>query len=185
MPRITSKLQITIPKRLAEQVGLAPGDEVEFLAAGDGIRMVPAGKSKVGGLSTAERLRLFRAATERQQARDKARPVERSSALRAGAAGRGRSSTPVPSLVDTNILVYRVDPRDPAKQRRATALLEAGIADRSLILAHQSVIEFVAAASRPSAGREIRRCCLSPRPWSKPSNSLPSSTCCTRRGTCW
>ncbi len=77
MPRITSKLQITIPKRLAEQVGLAPGDEVEFLAAGDGIRMVPAGKSSVGGLSTAERLRLFRAAPERQQARDKARPPER------------------------------------------------------------------------------------------------------------
>ena len=77
MPRITSKLQITIPKRLAEQVGLAPGDEVEFLAAGDGIRMVPAGKAKVGGLSTAERLRLFRAATERQQARERARPTER------------------------------------------------------------------------------------------------------------
>jgi hypothetical protein len=38
---------------------------------------VPAGKSKVGGLSTAERLRLFRAATERQQAREKARPTER------------------------------------------------------------------------------------------------------------
>ena len=59
----------------------------------------------------------------------------------------------MPSLVDTNILVYRVDPRDPAKQRRATALLEAGIADRSLILAHQSVIEFVAAASRPQRGK--------------------------------
>ena len=72
MPRITSKLQITIPKRLAEQVGLGPGDEVEFLAAGDGIRMVPAGKARAGTLSTAERLRLFRAASERQRARDKA-----------------------------------------------------------------------------------------------------------------
>lgn len=59
----------------------------------------------------------------------------------------------MPSLVDTNILVYRVDPRDPGKQRRATALLEAGIADRSLVLAHQSVIEFVAAASRPQRGK--------------------------------
>ncbi len=59
----------------------------------------------------------------------------------------------MPSLVDTNILVYRVDPRDPAKQRRATALLEAGIADRSLILAHQSVVEFVAATSRPLRGK--------------------------------
>ena len=87
MPRITSKLQITIPKRLAEQVGLGPGDEVEFLAAGDGIRLVPAGKSRVGGLSTAERLRLFRAATERQQARDKARPSERAGERAGG--GRG------------------------------------------------------------------------------------------------
>lgn len=26
------------------------------------------------------------------------------------------------SLVDTNVLVYRFDPRDPAKQRRATAM---------------------------------------------------------------
>ncbi|MDH5255509.1 MAG: AbrB/MazE/SpoVT family DNA-binding domain-containing protein [Gammaproteobacteria bacterium] len=77
MPRITSKLQITIPKRLAEQVGLGPGDEVEFLAAGDGIRLVPAGRARADGLSTAERLRLFRAASKRQQARDKARPVAR------------------------------------------------------------------------------------------------------------
>ena len=52
----------------------------------------------------------------------------------------------MPSLVDTNVLVYRVDPRDPAKQRRATELLEAGIADRSLVLSHQSIVEFVAAA---------------------------------------
>jgi len=59
----------------------------------------------------------------------------------------------VPSLVDTNVLVYRVDPRDPGKQRRATELLEAGIADRSLVLAHQSVLEFVAAVSRPLRGQ--------------------------------
>jgi predicted nucleic acid-binding protein len=59
----------------------------------------------------------------------------------------------VPSLVDTNILVYRVDPRDPARRRRATALLEAGIADRSLVLAHQSIIEFVVATSRPRRGK--------------------------------
>jgi len=60
----------------------------------------------------------------------------------------------VPNLVDTNILVYRVDPRDPAKQRRATALLEAGIADRSLVLAHQSIVEFVAATSRPRRAKQ-------------------------------
>ena len=55
----------------------------------------------------------------------------------------------MPSLVDTNILLYRVDPRDPAKQRIAARLLEAGIRDESLVLAHQTLIEFVAAATRP------------------------------------
>jgi hypothetical protein len=34
----------------------------------------------------------------------------------------------VASLVDTNVLVYRFDPRDPVKQRTARMLLEASIA---------------------------------------------------------
>jgi AbrB family looped-hinge helix DNA binding protein len=71
MAKVTSKMQITIPKRLAEQVGIGPGDEIQFVAAGDGIRMVPAGKRAARTLSTAERLRLFRAATARQRAREK------------------------------------------------------------------------------------------------------------------
>lgn len=58
------------------------------------------------------------------------------------------------SLVDTNILVYRFDPRDPAKQRTATRLLEVGITAGSLVLAYQSVIEFVAAVTRPQ--RDLR-----------------------------
>lgn len=53
------------------------------------------------------------------------------------------------SLVDTNILVYRFDPLAPEKQRRAKALIAAGIADRSLCIAHQSILEFVAAVTRP------------------------------------
>ena len=44
MPKITRKLQITVPKRLAEQVGIGPGREVEFVVAGDAIRMAPVGK---------------------------------------------------------------------------------------------------------------------------------------------
>lgn len=52
-------------------------------------------------------------------------------------------------LIDTNVLVYRFDPRLPAKQERATELLQTGIAERSIRLAHQAVIEFVAAVSRP------------------------------------
>jgi predicted nucleic acid-binding protein len=55
----------------------------------------------------------------------------------------------VASLVDTNILVYRVDPRDPAKQRRAAEILREGLLADSVVLAHQCVIEFVAAVTRP------------------------------------
>lgn len=53
------------------------------------------------------------------------------------------------SLVDTNVLVYRHDPRDQDKQRRATELIESGIGSQSLCIAHQSVLEFVSVLSRP------------------------------------
>lgn len=53
------------------------------------------------------------------------------------------------SLVDTNVLVYRFDPRDSAKQGIATRLLEQGISGQSLVLSHQSIVEFVAAVTRP------------------------------------
>ena len=57
------------------------------------------------------------------------------------------------ALVDTNILVYRFDPRFPNKQRRATAALYRGLADDVVRVPHQVVIEFVAAVTRPrSAG---------------------------------
>ena len=55
-------------------------------------------------------------------------------------------------LVDTNILVYRYDPRFPLKQARAADLLRSGIADGSLALPHQALVEFVAAVTRPIAG---------------------------------
>lgn len=55
-------------------------------------------------------------------------------------------------LVDTNILVYRVDPRDPVKQQRATWLIERGIAAESLCVSYQSIVEFVAATTRPLPG---------------------------------
>ncbi len=52
------------------------------------------------------------------------------------------------SLVDTNILVYRFDSRFPEKQAIATALLRRGIADRSLRIPYQAIMEFVAATTR-------------------------------------
>ena len=55
----------------------------------------------------------------------------------------------MPALVDTNILVYRFDPRFPEKQDRADDLLRKSIADGEARLSHQAIVEFVAATSRP------------------------------------
>ena len=53
------------------------------------------------------------------------------------------------ALVDTNVLVYRFDARFPQKQGIATDLLRQGIADDSVRIAHQAIVEFVAAVTRP------------------------------------
>lgn len=71
MAKVTSKLQITIPKRLAEQYRIKPGDHLEFVPAGDGIRLV-SGRSRASReLSPEERLRLFNEATARQRERER------------------------------------------------------------------------------------------------------------------
>lgn len=53
------------------------------------------------------------------------------------------------ALVDTNVLVYRYDPRDPAKQRAAIAVLRAGLERDELRIPHQAIVEFVQAITRP------------------------------------
>jgi predicted nucleic acid-binding protein len=58
----------------------------------------------------------------------------------------------VASLVDTNILVYFCDPRDPAKRAGAAAVLRQGEASGDLRIAHQSLIEFVNSVIRSRAG---------------------------------
>jgi predicted nucleic acid-binding protein len=55
----------------------------------------------------------------------------------------------VTALVDTNVLVYRFDPRFPERQRRATAVLRQGIAEDSIRVPHQAIVELVAAVTRP------------------------------------
>jgi len=57
----------------------------------------------------------------------------------------------VASLIDTNILVYRFDPRHPEKQRIAREVLRKGQATGTLIVPYQALIEFVAAVVRPRA----------------------------------
>lgn len=52
------------------------------------------------------------------------------------------------ALVDTNILVYCFDRRFPEKQARAQSFLGDGLADNSIRIAHQAIVEFVAVVSR-------------------------------------
>ena len=81
MAKVTSKLQVTVPKALAERYAIRPGDEIAWEAAGDVIRVVPGRRRAAPG--HAARLRLFDNASERQRRRNRAfrrRPV---------AAGRG------------------------------------------------------------------------------------------------
>lgn len=54
------------------------------------------------------------------------------------------------ALVDTDILVYRFDPRDERKQQVATELLRRGIEQDSIRVPHQAIVEFVQAATRPA-----------------------------------
>ena len=52
------------------------------------------------------------------------------------------------ALVDTNILVYRFDPRDSAKQARARQVLRDGLESGTVYIPHQALMEFVAAVTR-------------------------------------
>lgn len=66
------------------------------------------------------------------------------------------------ALVDTNVLVYRFDARFPDKQRRATELLRRGIADDSIRVPHQAIVEFVAVVTRPLGKGSKARPLLTP-----------------------
>lgn len=68
MSRVTGKYQITLPKRLVDSYGIRVGDEVEIVAAGESIAIVPA-RALAPVLSAQERLRHFDQATRRQEAR--------------------------------------------------------------------------------------------------------------------
>lgn len=96
MSKVTSKLQVTIPKAIADQYGIEPGDEVEFQASGDVIRVIPPRRRSRGRLGVAERLRLFDEATERQRRREAtmklpAKPTEERDWKREDLYERGKS----------------------------------------------------------------------------------------------
>lgn len=69
MSKVTRKLQVTVPKVIADAYEISPGDEIDWIPAGDSIRVVAVGElAAKPGLE--RRLELFDQATERQRARD-------------------------------------------------------------------------------------------------------------------
>ena len=74
MAKVTSKLQVTVPKAIADQYGIRPGDDIEWTSAGEAIRVVPMARQRAarGGSSLRTRLRLFDLATARQRQRQAA-----------------------------------------------------------------------------------------------------------------
>lgn len=71
MSKITSKYQVSIPKALADRLGVRPGDEVEWQVAGNEFRVRPARAKQP--LSVEERLKRFDEATKRIAAYQKKR----------------------------------------------------------------------------------------------------------------
>ena len=64
MSKVTSKLQVTVPKAIAEKFRIKPGSHIEWVAAGEVIRVLPPGVEEEL-LDIDQRLRLFDQATER------------------------------------------------------------------------------------------------------------------------
>jgi AbrB family looped-hinge helix DNA binding protein len=85
MAKVTSKLQVTIPKAIATLHGIEPGDEVEWTDAGDAIRLAPVEKRAAERISVEDRLKWFDDATQRQRRRESVAPR----AVASPEAGRG------------------------------------------------------------------------------------------------
>ena len=71
MSKVTSKLQVTLPKSIAESFNIKPGDQIEWDAAGETIRVIPARKRPKSTILPQDRLKHFDRATERQCQREK------------------------------------------------------------------------------------------------------------------
>ena len=75
MAKVTSKYQVTVPKTIADQYHIRPGDEIAWIPAGEVIRVVPPGR-QIADRDLASRLRLFDQATERHRRRRAAHRVK-------------------------------------------------------------------------------------------------------------
>jgi len=81
MSKVTSKYQVSIPKALAERVGIRVGDDLAWEEAAGTLRARLARDARPA-FSVQDRLRSFDAATQRQKERQRRRRLPRT-------AGRG------------------------------------------------------------------------------------------------
>ncbi len=75
MAKVTSTLQLTLPKRIAEAYGIRPGTELEFESAGDVLRVRRIDRAPASSDEAAvrrRRLAAFDRGTKRQGERDAA-----------------------------------------------------------------------------------------------------------------
>src|SRR5688500_4941288 len=99
MSKVTSKLQVTLPKSIAERFNIKPGDQIEWEAAGETIRVVPARKRTKSTILPQDRLKHFD-----QQRNDSGNGKRLSTVrcslllLRQGGDGHGTVSTTVTAL---------------------------------------------------------------------------------------
>jgi AbrB family looped-hinge helix DNA binding protein len=107
MAKVTGKLQLTVPKAIADQYGIRSGDEFEWVPAGDAILVIPtSSQPRAHRRSVEERLRLFDQATARQRRREARGSQLRSqqsapgSLTRLSVAGDARTFMIVATLVD-------------------------------------------------------------------------------------
>jgi len=89
MAKVTSKLQLTLPKAIADQYKIRPGDNLDWLPAGEAIRVVKRGAAEAARPATVaatikERLQLFDQATARQRKRQAGSGKRRSTASSQG-----------------------------------------------------------------------------------------------------
>jgi AbrB family looped-hinge helix DNA binding protein len=68
MAKVTSKLQVTVPKAVADRLGIKPGDDIDWQIEGHTARVVPS--MSVPRLTLEQRLAIFDASTRRQARRN-------------------------------------------------------------------------------------------------------------------
>jgi len=66
MAKVTSKYQVTVPRKIADAYRIRPGDNIDWIPAGEVIRVIPPGK-QAASESRELQLRLFDQATERHR----------------------------------------------------------------------------------------------------------------------